>query len=370
MTKKIVTIFGTRPEIIKVAPVLKELEKNKDKFKSFTIFTGQHKEMSKAYLEIFKLNLDYNLEIMEKNQTLNKIISNVILKLSPVFDEIKPDIVLVQGDTSSAFAAALAAFHNKILVGHIEAGLRTNNKYNPFPEEINRRLISVISDFNFVPTENARNNLIKEGYEKNRIYITGNTIIDALIEVVNNDYIFAEPPLNKIDFDNKKVICITTHRRESFGKPILNTIEAIRKIVEKYREIEVVLPVHYNPNVRTKIFEGLMNSERIHLIEPLPYEIFVQLMNKSYLILTDSGGVQEEAPSLGKPVLILRETTERPEGVKAGNAIMVGTKIDKIISSISQLIEDKEMYKKMAKSINPYGDGKAARRIVDILSKA
>lgn len=366
---KVLSIFGTRPETIKMAPVIKELSR-RSSFEHKVIITGQHKEMVQHYLDLFSIIPDHDLSIMEKEQTLNTIVINILKKLPVLLNEIQPDVVLVQGDTTSAFAAALAAYHNKIKIGHIEAGLRTRDKYNPFPEEINRHLIGGLADFHFAPTQKARENLVAEGVSDKEIYVTGNTIIDALKMIVSREHHFNDGILSKIDFDAMKVISVTTHRRESFGKPLLNTLNALKKITGIFRNVEIIIPVHYNPNVRKSVYEVLGNAERIHLVEPLDYVAFIHLLNKSHLILTDSGGVQEEAPSLGKPVLVLRETTERPEGIEAGNAKMVGTDTEKIISAVRGLMEDPETYKKMAHVANPYGDGRAAARIADLLQDA
>ncbi len=364
---RIAFIIGTRPEVIKMAPVIKEAQNNRDKFESKVIITGQHRDMCKPYLDLFSIIPDYNLSIMEENQTLDSIVINILRTLPKLFAEIMPDVVLVQGDTTSAFAAALSAYHFKIKIGHVEAGLRTYNKYNPFPEEINRKLISSLADIHFAPTQQSKNNLINEGITPEHIHVTGNTVIDALKLIIQKDNRFSGSPLSKIDFDHKKIICVTTHRRESFGEPMRNTLSALKKIEELFPDIEIIFPVHYNPNVRQVVNELLGNSKRIHLIDPLPYEQFAQLLNRSYLVLTDSGGIQEEAPSLGKPVLVLRDTTERPEGVEAGTTKIVGTDQRRIIKEVKELLENKFSYEKMANAINPYGDGKAAIKILDIL---
>jgi UDP-N-acetylglucosamine 2-epimerase (non-hydrolysing) len=365
--KKILSVFGTRPEVIKMAPILKELDRHKDIFESNIILTGQHKEMVHPYLALFGIEPHFNLEIMTPNQSVNNIAAKILEKLPPLLDKLNAEIVLVQGDTTSAFASALVGFHAKIKVGHIEAGLRTYNKFNPFPEEMNRCLISSLADFHFAPTENARNNLLNEGVNPEKVFITGNTVIDALLSIVRDDYKFEHEVLKKIAFNKNRIICVTTHRRESFGLPLKNTLTALKKIIELYSDIEIVLPVHYNPNVKKHVYDMLGNTDRIHLIEPLSYEPFVQLLNKSFLILTDSGGVQEEAPSLGKPVLVLRDTTERPEGIEAGTAKLVGTNVENIIDQVGLLLDNKDNYHKMANSVNPYGDGTAALKIINIL---
>ncbi|MEW6418491.1 MAG: UDP-N-acetylglucosamine 2-epimerase (non-hydrolyzing) [Nitrospirota bacterium] len=363
---KVLAIFGTRPETIKMAPIIRELNR-RPSFALKVIVTGQHKEMVQHYLDLFSIVPDHDLSIMEKEQTLNTIVINILKRLPAFLNEIQPDVVLVQGDTTSAFAAALAAYHNRIKIGHVEAGLRTRDKYNPFPEEINRHLIGGLADFHFAPTQKARENLIAEGISDKQIYVTGNTIIDALKMIVGKKHRFNDGILSKIDFEAMRVIIVTTHRRESFGKPLLNTLNALKRITELFRNTEIVIPVHYNPNVRKSVYGLLRNVERIHLVEPLDYVAFIHLLNKSYLILTDSGGVQEEAPSLGKPVLVLRETTERPEGIKAGVAKMVGTDTERIVAAVRELMEDLESYRKMAQVANPYGNGKAAARIADVL---
>jgi len=366
---KVLSIIGTRPEIIKMAPVIRELQNRSAVFEPTVIVTGQHREMSEPYLNLFGIKVDVDLAIMQKNQTLDSIFVNILTVLPVIIGKIEPDIMLVQGDTSSAFAAALAAYHGKIMIGHVEAGLRTGNKYNPFPEEMNRRLVGAVADLHFAPTANAKANLLREGVAEEHIFVTGNTVIDALRMVVRDKYEFAHNVLSRIDYDNRRVICVTTHRRESFGEPLKNTFRALREIVHRHSDVEIVLPVHFNPNVRDHVYKALAGTERIHLVEPLSYEPFVQLMNKSYLILTDSGGVQEEAPGLGKPVLVLRETTERPEGLKAGTARLVGTDVNLIVSAVTELLEDEACYRKMSRAMSPYGDGKAAVRIADVIEK-
>ena len=366
---KVLSIIGTRPEVIKMAPVIRELRNWPTVFESTVIVTGQHREMSEPYMNLFGIKADVDLAIMQKNQTLDSIFVNILTVLSAALAKLEPDIMLVQGDTSSAFAAALAAYHGKIMVGHVEAGLRTGNKYNPFPEEMNRRLVGAVADLHFAPTASARENLLREGVPEEHIFVTGNTVIDALRMVVRDEYAFTHEVLSRIDYAKRRVICVTTHRRESFGEPLKNTLRALKEIVRRHPDVEIVLPVHYNPNVRPYVYEALAGTERIHLIEPLSYEPFVQLMNKSYLIVSDSGGVQEEAPGLGKPVLVLRETTERPEGIEAGTARLVGTDAERIVSAVTELLEDETAYKKMSRAVNPYGDGKAATRIAEVIEK-
>ena len=366
---KVLSIIGTRPEVIKMAPVIRELRNRPAVFEPTVIVTGQHREMSEPYMNLFGIKADVDLAIMQKNQTLDSIFVNILTVLPAALARIEPDIMLVQGDTSSAFAAALAAYHGKIMVGHVEAGLRTGNKYNPFPEEMNRRLVGAVADLHFAPTASARANLLREGVPEEHIFVTGNTVIDALRMVVRDEYAFTHEVLSRIDYARRRVICVTTHRRESFGEPLKNTLRALKEIVRRHPDVEIVLPVHYNPNVRPYVYEALAGTERIHLIEPLSYEPFVQLMNKSYLIVSDSGGVQEEAPGLGKPVLVLRETTERPEGIEAGTARLVGTDAERIVSAVTELLEDEAAYKKMSRAVNPYGDGKAAIRIAEVIEK-
>lgn len=366
---RVLTVIGTRPEVIKMAPVIKELQRRRARFAVTTVLTGQHREMSRPYLTLFNIRADHDLAIMRRGQTLDGIVERILARLPAVLEQAQPDIVLVQGDTTSAFAAALAAYHRKIAVGHVEAGLRTNNKYNPFPEELNRRLIGALADLHFAPTPFARRSLLREGIAGKSVFVTGNTVIDALMTVAQRRYTFDDPVLANIAYARTRVICVTTHRRESFGLPMRNTLKALRTIVERYPDVEIVIPVHYNPNVREQVYRFLGGVGRIHLIEPLPYEAFVQLMNRSYLILTDSGGVQEEAPSLGKPVLVLRQTTERPEGVKAGTAKLVGTNAEAIVKATAELLDRPRAYRAMAQAVNPYGDGRAAERIASVIEK-
>lgn len=367
MTKKIkvLSVIGTRPEVIKMAPVIAQLRQRTSQFDQTVVLTGQHREMCRPYLELFGIVPDADLAIMQQNQTLNSIVSAIATTFPPVLADMRPDIVLVQGDTSSAFAAALVAFHAQIKVGHVEAGLRTDTKYNPFPEEMNRVLIGRIADFHFAPTPRARANLIREGINPTHIHVTGNTSIDALMMTL---------PASRrhgigMTLDAGRVLAVTTHRRESFGAPLANTLAALRTLIERYPDLQVVLPVHYNPNVRTTVYETLGRMPRVHLIEPLEYRAFIALLDRAHVILTDSGGVQEEAPSLGKPVLVLRETTERPEGIEAGTARLVGTDVKAIVSAVSTLFDDAASYDAMANAVNPYGDGAAATRIVDALAR-
>ncbi|MFH1855701.1 MAG: UDP-N-acetylglucosamine 2-epimerase (non-hydrolyzing) [Candidatus Omnitrophota bacterium] len=360
---KVITIFGTRPETIKLAPVIKELEKHPKQIISKVIATAQHRDMMDAFVRVFGLKADYDLDVMTHNQTLFDITMRTLNRIEDIFLKEKPDLILVQGDTTTAFVASLAAYYLKISVGHVEAGLRTKNKYSPFPEEMNRRLISPIADFNFAPTRQAKENLLKEGINPRNIFITGNTVIDALFLTLGKPYECSHKVLKKIDYKNKKVILVTVHRRESFGKPIEQIFKAVKEIANKF-DVEIIYPVHLNPNVQKAASEILAGIKNIHLIEPLEYVPFVNLMSNAYLVLTDSGGVQEEAPSLGKPVIVLRDVTERMEGVKAGTAVLIGTDREKIIKTTSRLLTSNAAYQKMAKAQNPYGDGKAAERIV------
>jgi UDP-N-acetylglucosamine 2-epimerase (non-hydrolysing) len=360
---KVLTVFGTRPEAIKLAPVIKELEKYPDEIKSVVCVTGQHREMLDQVLEIFGITPDIDLDLMEEDQTLEELTAKAFPEITKVIKNVYPDILLVQGDTTTAMLTALAAFYQKIKVGHVEAGLRTNDIYNPFPEEVNRRLISVVSSYNFAPTETAYKALANEGFKKDSIYITGNTVIDALLMTVKKKH-----KLNlDIPVDNRRIILVTAHRRESFGIPFENICNALKDIATQNENIEIIYPVHLNPNVQEPVDTILSDIKRVHLIEPLEYLDFVQLMNKSYLILTDSGGIQEEAPALGKPVLVMREKTERPEAVKVGIVKLVGTDTKKIVKETENLLKNKRMYERMSKAHNPYGDGKAAERIVKIL---
>lgn len=366
---EVLSIVGTRPEVIKMAPIVKECERRHERLHHTTVLTGQHREMCRPFLELFSILPDWDLAIMQQDQTLNSIVASILASLPPVLAKVVPDIVLVQGDTSSAFAAALAAFHAKIEVGHVEAGLRTGVKYNPFPEEINRALIGRIANFHFAPTTRARDNLTQEGVASDRIFVTGNTSIDALKMTLAAGRGRRDRRTGGIDLGSGRIIAVTTHRRESFGEPMANTLLALKEIVTRYPDVQIVLPVHYNPNVRTQVYKILEGVERIHLIEPLDYRSFIDLLDRSYLVLTDSGGVQEEAPSLGKPVLVLRETTERPEGIDAGTARLVGTSVENVVTAVSKLLEDGQAYQAMACAVNPYGDGTAAVQIVDTLER-
>lgn len=371
--KKIMIVFGTRPEVIKLAPVILELKKYSSKVKPITVTTAQHREMLDQILKIFNLKPDYDLNIMKSNQSLFDVASTALIKLEAILKKVNPDIILIQGDTTTSFITGLAAYFLKIPIGHVEAGLRTHDKYHPFPEEINRRLVGAIADMHFAPTRTSFRNLIRENIEKTNIFVTGNTVIDALLMTVKRAKNFTIQSgktsikhIKKIDF-GKKIILVTAHRRESFGKPFESICRAIKTLSEIYSDIEIIYPVHLNPNVRKVVNRILKNRDRVHLIPPLEYQSFVELMNKSYIILTDSGGIQEEAPSLGKPVLVMRDCTERPEAIQAGIVKLVGTDEKKIVREARNLLENEEEYEKMANAVNPYGDGKAAKRIVRCL---
>lgn len=369
MILRVLTVFGTRPEAIKLAPVIQKLKAEGSKIKTIVCVTAQHREMLDEVLRTFNIKQDYDLDIMESNQSLFEVTAKGLLGIREILELEKPDVVLLQGDTTTTFAVALAAFYLKIPIGHIEAGLRTKDKYKPFPEEINRRLTSALTDFHFAPTESAKMNLLREGFDGKNIFITGNTVVDALFWILNNtkrtqkQMSFEYPFLNS---DNR-LILVTAHRRESFGEPLENICEALRKIVERNKNVKIVYPVHLNPNVQMPVKRILSNIDRIYLISPLNYESFVHFMNKSFFILTDSGGIQEEAPSLDKPVLVMRDRTERPEAIEAGTARLVGTETGKIIENVERLLNDKTEYQRMAKATNLFGDGKAAERIVKIL---
>lgn len=362
--KKVMAVFGTRPEAIKMAPIIKEIEKRKN-LECIVCVSGQHREMLDQVLEVFKIKPQYDLNIMKHEQTITDITVGVLTNIEDVIKKENPDIILVHGDTTTAFSSALAAFYNKVLVGHIEAGLRTYNKYSPYPEEINRQMISVLSDYHFAPTQESADNLKKEGKNEQSIFITGNTVIDSMKYTVDNNY------TNEIfDWVGKdKMILLTAHRRENLGKPMHNIFTAIKRIVDNYEDVKVVYPIHLNPKIRKIADEVIGNSDKIKIIEPLDVKDFHNFINKSYIILTDSGGIQEEAPSLGKPVLVLRDTTERPEGLKAGTLKLVGTDTEKIYKETSKLLTNLDAYKKMSEAINPYGDGKASERIVDIIER-
>lgn len=360
---KVMSIFGTRPEAIKMAPLVKELKKRKE-IESIVCVTAQHREMLDQVLEAFNIIPDYDLNIMKPGQTLSDITTNVLNGLEAIIKECKPDIVLVHGDTTTAFAGALAAFYNQITIGHVEAGLRTDNKYSPFPEEMNRQMIDCMTDFYFAPTYLSKNNLLKENILEDKIYVTGNTAIDAMATTITDNY--SHPELEWIS-SNNKMILLTAHRRENLGEPMKNIFKAVKRIVDEFTDVKVIYPIHLNPKVREIANDILKDCERVKLIEPLEVLDFHNFINKAYLILTDSGGIQEEAPSLGKPVLVLRDTTERPEGIEAGTLKLVGTDEEIIYQETKKLLLDINEYNKMSKAKNPYGDGHASERIVDTI---
>ncbi len=365
---KVLSVFGTRPEAIKMAPLVKRLNSDAD-IESVLCVTAQHREMLDQVLELFELVPDYDLNIMKPNQTLAMITANVLTGLDPVLEKEKPDIVLVHGDTSTTFASSLAAFYHKIPVGHVEAGLRTYDMYSPFPEEVNRVLTGHMASVHFAPTKRNLDNLVREGIDEEDIIITGNTVVDALLEVAGLPYEFEDETLKSIDFENKRVITVTCHRRENLGEYMRNIFGAIKEIADEFDDVEVVYPVHLNPKVREIASEILGDSDNVHLINPLSYQPFVNLMAKSYFIITDSGGMQEEAPSLGKPVLVVRKETERPEAVQAGTVKLAGVEKDAIASLARELLTSKDAYDAMAKASNPYGDGTACEKIIDALKK-
>lgn len=362
---KVMAIFGTRPEAIKMAPVVRELLKHPE-IETKVCLTAQHREMLDQVVDLFQLPVDYDLDIMKQGQSLYDITDRVLLGLKEVLEKEKPDLVLVHGDTTTTFSATLAAFYQQIDVGHVEAGLRTGNMYSPFPEEANRRLTSVLTTLHFAPTETARQNLLKENQKDDRIFTVGNSVIDALLATVKKDYVFEDKELQDIE-EHKRIILVTTHRRENLGEPMRNVYRALRRLVETVPDTEVVFPVHRNPLVRQAVKEVLDGVPGIHLVDPIEYEPFTNLMARSAIILTDSGGIQEEAPSLGKPVLVLRDTTERPEAVASGTVKLVGTDEDKVYNTAYKLLTDEVAYREMAESINPYGDGHTSERIVQAI---
>ena len=362
---KVMSVFGTRPEAIKMAPLVKELEK-RDVIESIVCVTAQHREMLDQVLETFDIKPDYDLNIMKQGQTLADVTTRALGGLEKVILEVKPDIVLVHGDTTTTFAASLAAFYNQTAIGHVEAGLRTYDKYSPFPEEMNRQMVDCMTDMYFAPTEISKNNLLKQNIDEDKIYITGNTAIDAMKTTVEKNY--NNEILNWIGKD-EKMILLTAHRRENLGEPMRHIFKAIRRIVDEFSYVKVIYPIHMNPKVREVANEVFNGCDKVKLIEPLEVFDFHNFQNQSYIILTDSGGIQEEAPSLGKPVLVLRDTTERPEGIEAGTLKLVGTDEEKIYQETKKLLTDKNEYEKMSKASNPYGDGHASERIVDAIIK-
>lgn len=383
--KKIMLVFGTRPEAIKMAPLVKEFEKHFDKFETIVCVTGQHREMLDQVLQIFDIKPDYDLNIMQQKQDLYDVTSRVLLGMRDILKEVQPDVVLVHGDTTTSTASALAAFYQQIPVGHVEAGLRTYNIYSPWPEEMNRQITGRIATYNFSPTPLSRDNLLREGVKEQQITVTGNTVIDALYWVVdkikNNTLLQNELKETLMSSgydverlnDGKKMVLITGHRRENFGEGFINMCTAIKDLTSKYSDVDFIYPMHLNPNVRKPIHEvfgeDLSHLGNMFFIEPLEYLSFVYLMEKSTIVLTDSGGIQEEAPGLGKPVLVMRDTTERPEALDAGTVKLVGTDYEKIVDNVSKLLEDGKEYEKMSKAVNPYGDGKACGRIVSFIAE-
>ena len=364
---KVMTVFGTRPEAIKMAPVVLELKKYPDLITPIVAVTAQHRDMLDQVLNLFNIKPDYDLNIMAQGQTLFDITTKAMNGLNEVLFKEKPDIVLVHGDTTTTFAGALAAYYHETAVGHVEAGLRTYNKYSPFPEEMNRKLTGAIADLHFAPTDTASGNLKAEGTKEDKIFVTGNTVIDALHKTVTDDFKFDDEKLANIDYENKRIIFVTTHRRENLGEPMRHVYKALKDIVNEFDDVEIIFPVHKNPKVREVVNEELGNIEAVHLIDPLDYEPFANLMHRAFLVLTDSGGIQEEAPSLGKPVLVLRDTTERPEAVKAGTVKLIGTERQKVYEETKYLLTDHDEYQRMANTCNPYGDGKASKRIIEAI---
>lgn len=374
--KKVLIVFGTRPEAIKMAPLVKEFEKHND-IDSKVCVTAQHREMLDQVLEMFDIKPDYDLNIMKPGQDLFDVTSNVLLGLKDVLNDYNPDVVLVHGDTTTTSASSLAAFYSKIKVGHVEAGLRTGDLYSPWPEEANRQITGVLANYHFAPTTTSENNLLKENKHPKNIVVTGNTVIDALflaLDKIEKNEELKDKIINSINSqykidENKKLILVTGHRRENFGQGFINICESLKTLANNNPDIDIVYPVHLNPNVQKPVKEILSDTKNVHLIEPLQYESFIYLMNKSHFIITDSGGVQEEAPSLGKPVLVMRDTTERPEAVEAGTVKLVGTNPESIINEAQKLLDDENEYNKMSKAHNPYGDGMACERIVNFLKE-
>ncbi len=360
---RIMSVFGTRPEAIKMAPLVKEL-KTREGIESLCCVTAQHREMLDSVMEVFGLSADADLDIMTPNQTLSTITNKCLAGMDGVIEELKPDMILVHGDTSTTFAGALSAFYHKVPVGHVEAGLRTYNKYSPYPEEMNRKLVTSLADLFFCPTKNNRDNLAREGVTEG-VFITGNTVIDALKTTVREGYVFATELLNALDYGGKKVVLVTCHRRENYGEPMQNIMTALRDLALQNEDMELVYPVHLSPVVREAAGKYLAGTPRVHLIDPLPADEMHNLMARAYLVMTDSGGLQEEAPALGKPVLVLRRETERPEAVEAGTVAMAGVRYDDILRMGSELLHDAAAYAKMAHAVNPYGDGNACKRIAD-----
>lgn len=370
--QKVLLIFGTRPEAIKMAPLAIRLQEDNASFETKVCVTGQHRQMLDQVLDLFQLNPDFDLNLMKPGQTLSDITSGVLKGLEQVFEIWKPDLILVHGDTATTFAASLAGYYHKIKIGHVEAGLRTGDLYSPWPEEANRKLTGVLADYHFAPTMSSYNNLIKENIKSTNVVVTGNTVIDALLQVkvkVEQDHRLIQKFEQEFNFldKNKKLILVTGHRRENFGQGFLNICTALAQLAKKYPNVQIIYPVHLNPHVQQPVNELLTGISNIYLIAPQDYLPFVYLMNQSFLILTDSGGIQEEAPSLGKPVLVMRDTTERPEAVEAGTVRLVGTDVNRIVELVTQLLDDQKLYAEMASAHNPYGDGTACQKIIDFL---
>lgn len=364
---KLLVVFGTRPEAIKMCPLVQELKKHNE-IECKVCLTGQHREMLRQVMDAFNIREDYNLDIMQDRQTLTTITTGILEKLEAILIEEMPDIVLVHGDTTTSFAAALAAFYQQIPVGHVEAGLRTGNKYSPYPEEMNRSLTGRIASYHFAPTELNRRNLASENITEN-VFVTGNTVIDAFQTTIDSNYQFHNDQIRNLDYKANRIILVTAHRRENLGEPLKNICRAIKRLVDDMRDVKVVYPVHLNPAVRESVYEILGNHDNVILTEPIDVLDMHNLMDRSYMVMTDSGGLQEEAPACGKPVLVMRTETERPEAVEAGTVKVVGTEEDAIYNAAMQLLQDKEEYHRMAKAINPYGDGRASERIVEIILK-
>lgn len=364
---KLMTVFGTRPEAIKMCPLVLEMRKYPEYIQPIVAVTAQHREMLDQVLELFGIKPDYDLNIMTSGQTLYDVTTRALMGLKPVMEEAKPDMVLVHGDTTTTFAGALAAFYAQIPVGHVEAGLRTGNKYSPYPEEMNRKLTCAIADMHFAPTATSKANLLKENVVPENILVTGNTVIDALQTTVRSDYHFEDEDFNKVFASGRRLILMTTHRRENLGEPMRHVYRALKSVLETHEAVEAIFPVHKNPKVREIVQQELGHLNRVHLIEPMDYEPFANLMAKVDIVLTDSGGIQEEAPALGKPVLVLRDTTERPEAVEAGTVKLVGTAYEDVLRETNLLLDDARHYRSMAEAANPYGDGKACQRIISAI---
>lgn len=367
---KIMTVFGTRPEAIKMCPVVLEMNKYPDFIEPVVAVTAQHREMLDQVLHLFDIVPDYDLNIMTASQTLYDVTGRALEGLGSVLAESKPDIVLVHGDTTTTFAGALASFYAQIAVGHVEAGLRTGDKYSPFPEEMNRKLTGAIADFHFAPTITSKNNLLRENIDEEKIFVTGNTVIDALIKTIDGSYRFADENVHNLLAGGGRLILVTTHRRENLGEPMRHVYQALKEVLLTHPDVQAIFPVHKNPKVREIVRQELGHLDRVHLIEPLDYEPFANLMAKVDIVLTDSGGIQEEAPALGKPVLVLRDTTERPEAVEAGTVRLVGTAYDDVLRETNKLLDDAQYYRQMSDACNPYGDGRAAERIIKTILSA